>query len=438
MIRKAVSVILLTALACYVFGAVPGNHYPGVPNDEPKYTPPAILSADSWKVPGQFQVSSDIDGLYLELTKPQYPAHEFESVRGIALPANGNYLKVTTRFECYTEFTGTYVAFVLRQYDAAGKEVQVNRVASCGETGYGILNWCEEFVRRHPQAVSGKVIAQFCGNPLRVALREFTLEGCDSKERPQPIPENEYFSRKQLSDAELDKILAERAKPCAAVKRNGDMVEFQLDGKVLPLKLFKSCPYTYYAGSYDFRKHLPAMRNAGFNAFTVTVDLGVPTKTRTANSVWLGKKKYQVEVLQKLVRRMLSYAPDAMIMLEINITPYAGWGEAHPDDIACVEDGRKIVFAGVRPSGLSNEPPVNYRPYPKEPWRSEFWVPSYYSESFTQDAAEALQDIFAEFEKTPESKAVIGVFMDRAVDGQWFDITGEGTSLHGMADYSPV
>ena len=438
MIREFLFFSLLTTLHCNVLGDILGNYYPGIPNDEFKYTPPEILSSKAWKVPEPFEVSSDIDGLYLASKRPLYPACEFESISTIDLPSSGEYIKVTTRFECRTRYTGTFVAFILRQYDASGKELQVDKVASCGETGYGILNWCEEYIRRHPQGVNGKVIVQFCGNPLHVALREFKLEGVDSKERPQPIPENEYFPKKHLSDLELDTVLSKRDKPHVAVKRNGDMVEFLIDGKAIPLKFFKSCPYTYYARNVDFRKHLPAMRQAGFNVFSIRADLGVPTNTRTANSIWLGKNKYQIEILQKLVRRVLRYAPDAMVMLELNVTPPPGWGEAHPDDIATVEDGRKIVFAGVRPSRLSNEAPVNYQPFTKEPWRSEYWVPSYYSDCFTLEASEALQDIFSEFEKTPESKAVVGVFLDRAVDGQWFDITGEGTSLHGMADYSPV
>ena len=425
-------------LLCEAAGAVSGDQYPGVPNDELRYVPPPILSAKAWKAPGIFTVSSDIDGLYLAPKRPLFPAYEFESVGTVDLPRGGQLIKVTTRFECRTRHTGTFVAFYLRQYDASGKEVQVNRVASCGETGYGTLNWCEEYIRRHPQGKTGKVVVQFCGNPVLVALREFTLEGVDSEERPRPIPENEYFLKKHLSDRELDAVLAERKRLHASVKRNQDTVEFLIDGKAVPLKFYKSTPYTYSRGDVDIRKHLPAMRRAGFNVFAIRMDLGVPTNTRTANSIWLGKKKYQVEILRKMVRRVLRYAPDAMVMLEINVTPPPGWGEAHPDDIATVADGRKIVFAGVRPSRLSNDPPVNYRPFAREPWRSEYWVPSYYSESFTADAAEALRDIFAEFERTPESKAVVGVFLNRAVDGQWFDITGEGTALHGMADYSPV
>lgn len=436
--KQIACISMLTVLLGSAVGGIPGKYYPGVPNDERKYTPPVILSEKSWKAPSYYKISSDIDGLYITSKIPLYPANEIVSAGTVDIPRNGRLIKVTSRFECRTEYTGTYVALFLRQFDANGKELQVNRVGSCGETGYGELNWYEAYVRRHPQAVKGKVIIQFCGNPLNVALREFTLEGVDSEPRPRPIPENEYFSKKKLSDKELDLVLAKREKVHAAVKRNGDMVEFLLNGKAVPLKFFKSCPYTFYAGGVDFRKHLPAMQKAGFNVFSVRVDLGVPTNTRTANSVWLGKKKYQVEVLQLLVRRMLSYAPDAMIMLEINVTPPPGWGEANPDDVATVENGTKIVFAGVRPSRISNEAPENYKPYKKEPWRSEYWVPSYYSEKFTADASEALQDIFAEFEKTPESKAVVGVFLNRAVDGQWFDITGEGTSNHGMADYSKV
>ena len=190
---------MLTVLLGSAVGGVPGKYYPGVPNDERKYTPPVILSEKSWKAPSYYKISSDIDGLYITSKIPLYPANEIVSAGTVDIPRNGRLIKVTSRFECRTEYTGTYVALFLRQFDGNGKELQVNRVASCGETGYGELNWCEAYVRRHPQAVKGKVIIQFCGNPLNVALREFTLEGVDSESRPRPIPENEYFSKKKLT-----------------------------------------------------------------------------------------------------------------------------------------------------------------------------------------------------------------------------------------------
>ena len=76
------------------------------------------------------------------------------------------------------------------------------------------------------------------------------------------------------------------------------------------------------------------MQRAGFNVFTVCVYLGVPGHSRTANTVWLGPGKYQVDVIRKAMREILKYAPDAMILLELNVTPSPEWSAAHPDEIA--------------------------------------------------------------------------------------------------------
>lgn len=428
-------VILFTVSA---FAGLDGKYFPGVPDDELKYKPAALMSAGEWKVPAGFSVTSDEDGLFLCSKIPHFPAYEISSAGNIRLPEKGQMIKVTTRFFCKTAYTGTKIVFFLRQYDSNGHELRVDRVATGGETPSDFQVWHEEYVPRHPQGTYGKLIAQFSGNPLTIQLTELKLEGVDRRAKAKILPSNTFMSQKYLSDSALDAALAKRRKLHASLKNNGDQVQFMINGKPEPFKMLKDSPYTYNAGSADFRRHIPLLKRAGFNIFSVCVNLGVPGNTRVANSVWLGENQYQIEVIRRALRRILRYCPDAMIMLELNITPHVGWGEANPSEIAMAENGKKIVFAGPRPAYLSDKPPVNYQPRKSAPWTAEYWVPSYYSEKFTAAASKALTDIFMALEATPESKALIGGFLTRATDGQWFDISSEATSLNGMADYSSV
>ena len=94
-----------------------------------------------------------------------------------------------------------------------------------------------------------------------------------------------------------------RKKVETKVAANGDLVEFLVNGKAVPLKIYKNNLTATIANYPEFLKKVPAMQKAGFNLFTVGVYLGLPCHSRTPNSVWKKDGTYQVEIIQKAMRQ---------------------------------------------------------------------------------------------------------------------------------------
>ncbi len=414
------------------------NYYPGTPGDEEKFVLSPLLEAKNYSPINGITFHSDADGLRVSQSLLLGSGYDLNCKVRVPIKG-GKLLKVTTKFFFEKSIPGGYVTFYISLFSAAGKNLGNHRVGASPSIASENMKWCEEYVSLPPEAKEASFIIQCAGNPFELHLPVLELETVPRRDPAPVFSHPAYFSRKMFSDAELTAALEKKTLPRAEVKTNGDLVEFRLDGKAIPLKIFKFPGMTYNNGIGDFSRKIPAMMNAGFNIFIVPVYLGVPGHFRTANSVWLGENHYQINVIQQVMRRVLRYAPDAKILLELNITPPPMWGENHPDEVAAYSDGRKLVFAGTRCFELSNKPPENYKPDKKAPWTTPYWIPSYYSKKFTADASKAVYDIFRALEQTPEANALVGVFLDRGTDGQWFCLIPEGDSgVHSMADYSPA
>ncbi len=432
--------ILLLGFCLSVFSvwAIEGKYYPGVPDDELGFKGNPVLAAAAWPSPSGIEIISDLDGLLIENSNVNIKPNDLTALQLIPVQP-GKLLRVTTKFRILASQPGSACNIFVSLHDSDGRQLTQELVASGHNTPPEHLVWDEKYLSIPKEAVSALPRLQFCGNPMTVQLAVLDCQTVSQKD-PRPYFEPPMlFSRKTVSDAELDAALAKRKREFYSVSSNGDQVEFLVDGKPEVLKLYKNATYTYHNGNPDIYRKTPQMIKAGFNTFTMATYLGVPGHARTANTVWLGKKHYQVEVLQAMARRLLRYAPDARIMLEIIVTPCPGWAEENPDEIAAHWDGQKMLMTGVRVNQLSTTPPDNYSPDAQRPWTCPYWTPSYYSEKFNRDAAEAIRDILAEFEQKPESKALVGIFFTRGIDGQWFCQFPELIpGVHSMADYSPA
>lgn len=434
---KKILLLVMCALVWSVL-AVDGKYFPGVPDDEASLKNDPILDAGSWPAVPGVRMDSDIAGLLIDNSNVNIHPSEFTALELIPVQP-GKLLKVTTKFYALSSQPGSAVNLFVSLHDSQGRQLTQDIVASGQNTPPEHLVWDEKYIAIPTGAVSAKPCIQFCGNPMKIHLVVLDCQTVSQKDARPYFEPSMIFLRKALSDAELDASLAKRKKEVYSVAANGDQVEFLVDGKPSVLKLYKNTTYTYHNGNPDFYRKTPELIKAGFNTFTVPVYLGVPGHARTANTLWLGRKQYQLEVLQKVVRRLLRYAPEARIMLEINVTPHPGWGEENPDEIAAHWDGQKMVMSGTRVNQLSMTSPDSYRPDAKKTWTCPYWIPSYYSEKFTRDAADAIRDILSEFEQKPESKAVVGVFFCRGTDGQWFCLFPEEIpGVHSLADYSPA
>ena len=437
---------LFTALllSFHLFSAIDSSHYPGWPGDEKEIAADPLLLQKFWGPPAKnsgIRTVQDHRALRFVSSRPFPRGYEITSAEKLPV-APGKFLKAAVKLFVEKAQPGSQAQIFLILLDKKGKTLSRHSICRIIDSSPDHMVQGEQYLSLPPVAAAARVSIRFLGNPMTLRIASFKTQTVRAKTKiniEEPFP----FPGRKLDDAALDKALASRKKERYALRTNGDMVEFLVNGKPEPLLIFANPVFTYLARTPEFNRKTPELMAAGFNLFSLNVALGVPPNTRTMNSLWLGKKKYQIHVLRKAFRRILQYAPGARIKLNLIITPSPGWAEANPDEIAAVPDGRKLVYTGYRCHRISDTPPQNYTAEKTQPWLSAYWIPSYYSEKFTADAAEAVEDILREFEKTPESKALAAVFLNRGCDGQWFDIYPETDTpgynrLNCLGDYSPA
>ncbi len=126
---------------------------------------------------------------------------------------------------------------------------------------------------------------------------------------------------------------------------------------------------------------------------------------------WQGKGKYDFSEVRKNIELALSYSPDAVIMLNVRITPnYREWGAENPDAVWRDYDGRKVSGhkeSVTKPDKLGNGP-------------YDRWACSYSAEEFRSTVAEALRDLVKHIKSFDCGKAVAGFTFHCGTDNQWF------------------
>ena len=224
-----------------------------------------------------------------------------------------------------------------------------------------------------------------------------------------------------LNRYQIDAYLKKRERANVTLRRVEDRTEMFVNGKrVVPI-IFKNGPVD---GSETKQlKRVSTFTDAGFKIFTVNVPLG-QSRTRSRGPIWKGEGLFDVTQLEDAVYDVLANNPDACVMLEILVNNYYEWGLAHPDHMFQNAQGVHSLWAS------------SIRKQSREvPGKGEYliWMSSLQSELFRNEVAAALREVFRRFEKSPVSKAVIGVYLNGAGDNQWFS-ADEKTGM----DFSPA
>ena len=220
-----------------------------------------------------------------------------------------------------------------------------------------------------------------------------------------------------VSEAELDAALSARARAVATLRPAGDRTELLVDGRRVMPKIYKGDPW----GTDHSYRCARVFGENGFNVFTVSFSL---------SDAWRADGSVDASPVRAKLRRMLSFNPRAMILLEMGVKPRAGWGEDHPDEVFRCESGKYGIFWHGRIRAFADSPR-------DDPSRQAFAVPSYASAVYADEASSAIERAFREIETWPESKAVIGVYVNGGTDGQWLDLfDNSALPQHESADYS--
>ena len=254
------------------------------------------------------------------------------------------------------------------------------------------------------------------GSPARISNLALAATPVDRPPRVRcafpPLPEV-----KGVPDAELDAALAARPRAVATLQANGDRTELFVDGRRIVPKIYKNTgwdiPHRYRTAK--------AFGEKGFNVFVLPFSLA---------DCWKADGSVDAAPVRPMLRKLLRFNPQAMILLEMGVKPCADWGAAHPDEVFRCESGKYALFTHGRVCAFTDAPK-------DDPSRKAYAIPSYTSELYVDEASAAIGAFFAQLEAWPESKAVIGVYVNGGTDGQWLDLfDNSALPKRESADYS--
>ena len=246
---------------------------------------------------------------------------------------------------------------------------------------------------RNPQA---SVLLSVTGRPFEVAWNGFDLRECPVL---LPVVNTPVLPQQKEPRLTPEELLAklQSMPPHTAERRveNDGTVSLVLDGKIAPK--FAYCGMMRTPGFKDFL-------DAGVKLQWVDVVTGKAGVNNWRGApLWLGPGKYDFAVLDKRLETLLCMAPDAVVMLYVNLDPYPDFFQAHPEAVSVDGNGK--------------------------PRRSEntFWQ-SYAAGSYRSEIAELLRALAGHLKNSPYGKAVAGIHLVGGVDGQWFPFTYDGSA----------
>jgi Concanavalin A-like lectin/glucanases superfamily len=128
---------------------------------------------------------------------------------------------------------------------------------------------------------------------------------------------------------------------------------------------------------------------------------------------WQGKNKYDFSGIQDSIETVLRFDSNAVIMLNIKITPwYREWGYEYPDAVWTNHDGKKtagykshIYYPGNKPLGKG---------------RWDKWAAGYSTEGYRKSVSQALRALAKHLKTFTTGKAVAGAVFWSGTDNQWF------------------
>ena len=256
-------------------------------------------------------------------------------------------------------------------------------------------------------AVKLRFEVSFSGNPAEVLLSEVKFRKIDPSKQPwfrEPYDVQKIHETKRLSRAEVADVLTKRERVFPELRRVGDRVEIFINGKLTPCQIFINPA----AGDYRW---INGFKAAGFPFYLSCVSLGRSCSFTEYSPVWKEDGTIDIAPLQEAVYKVLRYDPDAMIFLSLSITPPRSYLEANKEELMVNEKCEYAVMRDFAVRGLYS------KKFPDQPGHS--WYPSTASRKYRADVAEVIKKALGEFEKTPESKVVAGIYVTGGDDGQF-------------------
>lgn len=235
------------------------------------------------------------------------------------------------------------------------------------------------------------------GNPATVWVDDLQFDSTQQllqSEKPEPL---EPYTDEQVTEA-----LAQRTEATGEVRMQDGRTVFVLNGE-------QTRPVIYKTSGMN-TAHYSSMGEHGVDLATVPVQLGnIPKRA----GVWKGAGEYDFTLAEEALRAALRRNPDANLIVDVWFYPYAAWGEENPEECWADADGTRAYTDFFNVLGVTDDLSTLDKPEQK------FWYPSYNSDKWRSDCADALTALVEHLKATPMFKAVAGFYISGGHDGQF-------------------
>lgn len=260
------------------------------------------------------------------------------------------------------------------------------------------------------------------GAPIDLQIDDIALEKVDTAEyKPLYEPAD---PETLLPQENVQKVLETRPRATAEMRRVGDRPRIFIDGQ-------ESIPVFYKGtGPWKFvsKAQIGDFSQAGVHVFFIPYIMGRGVYQTKPTGCWISHDQFDFSELDALMWRVLRADPQAYIMFDLSMDPYATWGAEHPDDVVTNEKGQKAVV-NIHTIRFGGEPQKTTGSY------AERYGYSYVSPALREESTEALLRFDAHIRASLPGKAVIGYYLHGGDDGQMF---GWEDRLDQLVDYSPA
>ncbi|NCO34728.1 MAG: hypothetical protein AUJ92_08210 [Armatimonadetes bacterium CG2_30_59_28] len=315
--------------------------------------------------------------------------------------------------------SGTY--FVIRQYPEGSQQYIPPNIFGSHDQRVAIRTRPGEWSIRstvftaRPKAARVEITLVVTGNPCTVYWDDLYVGPPIPPSLNLPTLEPE----KLVSEEEVYKRLAQRPNATGEVKTINGQPALLISGEPTPPLLHLMCFWRPFSSDNgDFGR-------AGLHVHVCPVVLAPYLRDQT--HLWKGRGEYNFAPADEVLMYALRADPDGYLVPDlVFIGAYPGWGDEHPDEVCQDEKGLKAIGKSVHNTryGEKLEDPM------------EFWCPSFFSEVYRRDAADAARAYVERLQSTPLFKAVVGFTISGGDDGQ-FSMWRRSGPAH-EPDYSPA
>ncbi|MBR1965950.1 MAG: hypothetical protein IKA22_05020 [Lentisphaeria bacterium] len=403
--------------------------FDGDPKKFPYITPSNdILLSGQWRSAPRLKIENGKDGVNFSWRRKENSAFGVSSISNVTWDVVENeYIKGDFSWTKKSWQYGSIIKFYLQFLNADGKVISqapidaklVNSpknmvsympmlVSEFGtEAGINEKISYFNYYQVPLKAVKVRLKIDFAGNPFTFVLNNAVFRKVAPAKLPwfrEPYGKQKIHKISKLTEKEVDAVLAKREKVKPELRRIGDRVELFINGKKTPVHILAQP----LAGDY---KWIDGFKKAGFNFFLTTATLGRRPENVESEQIWQEDGTVDISSIEKAVKRIIKFAPDAYVFICLSINPTKSWLLANKDQIMTNAKGEYAVINNFGVRGLYS------KEFPTHPIQS--WYPSTSSVKYQQDIAAIIKKALTEFEKTDAAKVVAGIYVTGGDDGQF-------------------